>query len=79
MTEIATGARIFVAGHGGLVGSAVVRRLEGEGFSNILTATRDQLDLRDQAAGRRGAVQEVDGQTRRQRLNSAASSRDGMG
>ncbi|HUR33927.1 MAG TPA: GDP-L-fucose synthase [Vicinamibacterales bacterium] len=43
-------ARIFVAGHGGLVGSAIVRRLEAEGFSGLLTATRDQLDLRDQAA-----------------------------
>ena len=43
-------ARVFVAGHGGLVGSAVLRRLEGEGFSNVLTATREQLDLRDQAA-----------------------------
>jgi GDP-L-fucose synthase len=50
MTEIPTDARIFVAGHGGLVGSAIVRRLEGEGFSNILVATREQLDLRDQAA-----------------------------
>jgi GDP-L-fucose synthase len=43
-------ARVFVAGHGGLVGSAVVRRLQGEGFSRVLTATREQLDLRDQAA-----------------------------
>ncbi len=43
-------ARIFVAGHGGLVGSAIQRRLDGEGFSRILTATREQLDLRDQAA-----------------------------
>jgi GDP-L-fucose synthase len=43
-------ARIFVAGHAGLVGSAVLRRLEREGFNTILTATRDQLDLRDQAA-----------------------------
>ena len=43
-------ARIFVAGHGGLVGSAIVRRLEAEGFTTLLTATRDQLDLRDQAA-----------------------------
>ena len=42
-------ARIYVAGHAGLVGSAVVHRLESEGFSNILTATRQQLDLRDQA------------------------------
>lgn len=44
------GARIYVAGHGGLVGSAVVRRLRAAGFSDILTATRSELDLRDQAA-----------------------------
>jgi GDP-L-fucose synthase len=43
-------SRIFVAGHRGLVGSAVVRRLQQLGYENILTATRDQLDLRDQAA-----------------------------
>lgn len=42
-------APIYVAGHAGLVGSAVVRRLEAAGFTNILTATRQQLDLRDQA------------------------------
>jgi GDP-L-fucose synthase len=42
-------SRIFVAGHRGLVGSALVRRLEAEGFENILTASRDQLDLRNQA------------------------------
>jgi GDP-L-fucose synthase len=41
-------ARIYVAGHAGLVGSAIVRRLEADGFHNILTATRHQLDLRDQ-------------------------------
>ncbi|NDA77862.1 MAG: NAD-dependent epimerase/dehydratase family protein, partial [Actinobacteria bacterium] len=43
-------ARIYVAGHAGLVGSAVVRRLEQVGFTNILTATRRELDLRDQGA-----------------------------
>jgi GDP-L-fucose synthase len=50
MTDLAPGARVYVAGHGGLVGSAVVRRLQAEGLKNLLTATRDQLDLRDQAA-----------------------------
>ncbi len=43
-------SRIFVAGHRGLVGSAILRRLEQLGHENVLTATRDQLDLRDQAA-----------------------------
>jgi GDP-L-fucose synthase len=50
VTTIPRNARIFVAGHGGLVGSAVLRRLEADGFTNVLTATRAQLDLRDQAA-----------------------------
>jgi GDP-L-fucose synthase len=48
--EIPRDARIYVAGHRGLVGSAVLRRLEAEGYTNLLTATRRQLDLRDQAA-----------------------------
>src|SRR5262249_4496718 len=43
-------SRVYVAGHGRLVGSAVIRRLRQAGFRNILSATRDQLDLRDQAA-----------------------------
>src|SRR5213595_551613 len=43
-------ARIYIAGHRGLVGSAIVRRLETEGFTRLLSATRDQVDLRDQAA-----------------------------
>jgi GDP-L-fucose synthase len=47
---MAQSPRIFVAGHRGLVGSAVVRRLERLGHDDILTASRDQLDLRDQAA-----------------------------
>jgi GDP-L-fucose synthase len=42
--------RVFVAGHRGLVGSAIVRRLSAEPKVQLLTATRDQLDLRDQAA-----------------------------
>jgi GDP-L-fucose synthase len=47
---VQTTDRIFVAGHRGLVGSAIVRRLRSDGCINILTATREQLDLRDQAA-----------------------------
>jgi GDP-L-fucose synthase len=50
MLEMRADARIFVAGHRGLVGSAILRRLEAEGASRVLTATREQLDLRDQAA-----------------------------
>src|SRR3954463_9996893 len=48
--EIPRSARIYVAGHRGLVGSAILRRLRAGGFENLLTATRHQLDLRDQAA-----------------------------
>ena len=47
--QLARDSRVYVAGHAGLVGSAIVRRLESEGFTNILTATRSQLDLRDQS------------------------------
>ena len=42
-------ARIFVAGHRGLVGSALVRRLEAEGHSDLVVKTRAQLDLANQA------------------------------
>lgn len=41
---------IFVAGHRGMVGSAIVRHLKSLGYSNILTAARDELNLLDQAA-----------------------------
>ena len=43
-------ARVMVAGHRGLVGSALVRRLEQAGHTELITAGRDELDLRDQAA-----------------------------
>ena len=49
MTGLDSDARIFVAGHRGLVGSAVCRALDSRGFGNILTRTRDELDLRDPA------------------------------
>jgi GDP-L-fucose synthase len=43
-------AKIFVTGHRGMVGSALVRRLEKGGYTNVLTAGRDTLDLLDQNA-----------------------------
>ncbi|RRV58148.1 GDP-L-fucose synthase [Stutzerimonas stutzeri] len=43
-------ARVFVAGHRGMVGSAIVRRLQALGYENILTRGREDLDLIDQAA-----------------------------
>ena len=45
-------SKIYVAGHRGLVGSAIVRRLRAGGYDNLLTATSKELDLRDQAAVR---------------------------
>ncbi len=43
-------AKIYVAGHNGLVGRAIVRRLVAEGCTNILIRTYEELDLRDQKA-----------------------------
>ncbi len=45
-------SKIYVAGHRGLVGSAIVRKLQQEGFVNLVTATSKELDLREQAAVR---------------------------
>lgn len=44
------GLRVWVAGHRGMVGSAVVRRLESESIGELITATSDEVDLRDQNA-----------------------------
>lgn len=43
-------AKIYVAGHRGMVGSAIVRRLQKDGFTNIVTRTSKELDLRNQQA-----------------------------
>ena len=45
---IDSSAKVFIAGHRGMVGSAIHKQLTERGFENILTATRDQLDLTDQ-------------------------------
>lgn len=45
-------APVFVAGHRGMVGSAILRKLEVEGFSNLVTRARAELDLTDQAVVR---------------------------
>lgn len=42
------GAKIYVAGHRGMVGSAIVRELEAKGFTNLITRTSKELDLRNQ-------------------------------
>lgn len=43
-------SKIFVAGHRGMVGSAIYRKLQKEGYSNIITKTSSELDLRNQQA-----------------------------
>jgi len=45
-------SKIFVAGHNGLVGSAIVRKLQNEGYDNLILRSRRELDLRDQRAVR---------------------------
>jgi len=43
-------SKIFVAGHKGMVGSAIVRRLQAAGFAHVITRDRNELDLLDQRA-----------------------------
>ncbi len=43
-------ARVYVAGHRGLVGSAILRRLQTAGFNHLLTTTHAELELTHQAA-----------------------------
>ncbi len=50
MSDLQLDAPIYVAGHRGMVGSALVRALGGRGAKNIITRTSSELDLRDQAA-----------------------------
>lgn len=46
-------SKIYVAGHRGLVGSAIVRKLKAKGYNNILGRTSQELDLRDQSSVKR--------------------------
>jgi GDP-L-fucose synthase len=48
--ELPLDAKIYVAGHHGLVGSAIVRKLQSEGYTNIVTRSSKELDLRVQQA-----------------------------
>ena len=52
MTALHPASRIYVAGHRGLVGSAIVRRLEAAGCTNLLLRTHAELDLTDERATR---------------------------
>ena len=45
---IVKNSKIYVAGHNGLVGSAIIRKLKEKGYKNILTASRKKLDLTKQ-------------------------------
>jgi GDP-L-fucose synthase len=49
-SSVLAGAKVYVAGHRGLAGSAIVRRLKREGCASIITKTRDELDLQDSLA-----------------------------
>ena len=50
IASITKDARIYVAGHRGMVGSAIARQLQNKGYTNILTRTHHELDLTNQAA-----------------------------
>ena len=51
-------AKIYIAGHRGLVGSAILRKLHEQGYTNLVTATSKELDLREQSAVREFFVSE---------------------
>ena len=50
LPQMQKNSRIFVAGHRGLVGSAIIRRLKQDGYENLILKTRQELDLRNQSA-----------------------------
>ena len=50
MKDLEKGAKIYVAGHRGLVGSAIVRELTKQGYTNLLYKSHKELDLENQQA-----------------------------
>src|SRR5277367_2945839 len=50
--QVSRDSRIFIAGHRGLVGAAVLRALHKQGFKHLIVRTRQELDLTEQAAVR---------------------------
>jgi GDP-L-fucose synthase len=50
MNKMKPGSKIYIAGHKGMVGSALLRKLQNEGFSNVIFRTSAELDLRNQKA-----------------------------
>jgi GDP-L-fucose synthase len=50
MAQLPLDAKIYLAGHGGLVGSAIMRKLQSLGYTNIVTRRSTELDLRNQCA-----------------------------
>jgi len=58
MSRTDEGSKVYVAGHRGLVGSAILRRLQAEGYRNLVTRSRAEVDLTDQAAVDRFFAQE---------------------
>ena len=50
MSNLKKDDKIFIAGHTGMVGSAIERKFRQEGFTNILTFSSKDLDLRNQSA-----------------------------
>ncbi|RMG24106.1 MAG: GDP-L-fucose synthase [Methanobacteriota archaeon] len=51
-------SKIYIAGHRGMVGSAILRKLKSDGYTNLITRTRQELDLLDQSAVRKFYEQE---------------------
>ena len=60
-TKMEKDAKIYVAGHKGMVGSAIVRALEKEGYHNIVTRTHKELNLCRQEAVERFFAEVVQG------------------